>query len=169
MDTQYATKQYICRYYQEIYNALKKGREKKHLEEAFDEAGMLLAGVLVRCMEKEGKALGKEADTAQILDNLQKRYRPHRDKGNFHTRIRSMQKAFSETMEVFDTKDLSLKENKELLVKKCMGLTMECIRAHIFVVVDYQEPVMGQEQGERDTQAPETAAQNERGMALCSQ
>lgn len=72
-------------------------------------------------------------------------------------------------MEVFDTKDLSLKENKELLVKKCMGLTMECIRAHIFVVVDYQEPVMGQEQGERDTQAPETAAQNERGMALCSQ
>ncbi len=169
VDAKYATKQYICRYYQEIYNALKKGREKKHLEEAFDEAGMLLAGVLVRCMEKEGKALGKEADTAQILDNLQKRYRPHRDKGNFHTRIRNMQKAFSETMEVFDTKDLSLKENKEMLVKKCMGLTMECIRAHIFVAVDFQEPVMGQAQGDQDTQAPVTTAQNERGMALCSQ
>lgn len=169
VDTKYATKQYICRYYQEIYNALKNGREKKHLEEAFDEAGMLLAGVLVRCMEKEGKALGKETDTVQILDNLQKRYRPHQDKGNFHTRIRNMQKAFSETMEVFDTKNLDVKENKELLVKKCMGLTMECIRAHIFAAVDYQEPVMGQEQGERDTQAPVTAAQNERGMALCSQ
>lgn len=169
VDTKYATKQYICRYYQEIYNALKKGRKKKHLEEAFDEAGMLLTGVLVRCMEKEGRALGKETDTVQILDNLQKRYRPYQDKGNFHTRIRNMQKAFSDTMEVFDTKDLSLKENKELLVKKCMGLTMECIRAHIFVAVDYQEPVMGQAHGNQNTQEPGMEAQNERGMVLCSQ
>ncbi len=169
VDAKYATKQYICRYYQEIYNALKKGRENKYLEEAFDEAGMLLAGVLVRCMEKEGRALGKETDTVQILDNLQKRYRPHQDKGNFHTRIRNMQKAFSDTMEVFDTKDLSLKENKELLVKKCMGLTMECIRAHIFVAVDYQEPVMGQAHGNQNTQESGMEAQNKRGMALCSQ
>lgn len=78
---------------------------------------MLLAGVLVRRMEKEGRELGWETDTGQILDNLQKRYRPHRDKGNFNTRIRNMQKAFEEVMEVFDTKDLSRKENKELLVK----------------------------------------------------
>lgn len=67
------------------------------------------------------------------------------------------------------TKDLSLKESKKLLVKKCMGLTVECIRANVFVAVDYQEPVMRQEQGDQDTQVPETAAQNERGMALCSQ
>lgn len=171
VDMKYATKEYICRYYQEIYNALKKGRAKENLEEAFDEAGMLLSGVLVRCMEKEGRMLGKETDAVQILDNLQKRYHPHRDKGNFNTRIRNMQKAFEETMEVFDTKDLNRKENKELLVKKCMGLTMECIKAHIFVAVDYQEPVMGQahEKQTAGCQEPEEAAQKERGMELCSQ
>lgn len=125
-------------------------------------------GAGIAAMEKEGRALGKEADAVQILDNLQKRYYPHRDKGNFNTRIRNMQKAFSETMEVFDTKNLDVKENKELLVKKCMGLTMECIRAHIFVAVDYQEPVMGQAHESQDM-ISETAAQKERGMTLCSQ
>lgn len=170
VDMKYATKEYICRYYQEIYNALKKGRAKENLEEAFDEAGLLLGGVLVRCMEKEGRALGKETDSMQILDNLQKRYRPHRDKGGFHTRIRNMQKAYVETMEVFDTKDLSIKENKELLVKKCMSLTMECISAHIFVAVDYQEPVMGQKQENQagGYQEQEETVQTERGMELCS-
>ena len=106
----------------------------------------MLAGVLVRRMEKEGRELGWETDTGQILDNLQKRYRPNRDKGNFNTRIRNMQKAFEEVMEVFDTKDLSRKENKELLVKKCMSLTMECIKTHILVAVEYQQPRMIQKE-----------------------
>lgn len=170
VNMKYATKEYICRYYQEIYNALKKGKTKENLEEAFDEAGLVLGGVLVRCMEKEGKALGKEVDSMQILDNLQKRYRPHRDRGNFNTRIRNMQKAFGETMEVFDTKDLNLKENKELLVKKCMSLTMECIKAHIFVAVDYQEPVIGQIQENQsgEYQEQEETVQKARGMELCN-
>lgn len=137
MKIEYATKKYICYYYQGIYDALKKGRAKENLEEAFDEAGMLLTGILVKCMEKEGRALGKETGDTQILDNLQRRYKPHQDRGNFNSRIRTMQKAYEETMEVLDTKDLSQKENKELFVKKCMSLTMECIKAHIFVAVDY--------------------------------
>lgn len=144
MNMKYATKEYLCHYYHGIYNALRKGRTKENLEEAFDESGMLLAGVLVKCMEKEGRALGKETGALQILDNLQKRYRPHQDKGNFNNRVRKMQNAFAETMEVLDTKDLNQKENKELFVKKCMSLTMECIRAHIFVAVDYQGPVSEQ-------------------------
>ncbi len=160
MKMEYATKEYICYYYQGIYNALKKGRTKENLEEAFDEAGMLLTGILVKCMEKEGRALGKETGDAQILDNLQKRYRPHQDKGNFNSRIRTMQKAFEEIMEVLDTKDLSQKENKELFVKKCMSLTMECIKAHIFVAVDYQEPVVRQSHEVQTTEG---------GMLLCSQ
>lgn len=160
MDMKYATKKYICYYYQGIYDALKKGRTRENFEEAFDEAGMLLAGILVKCMEKEGKALGKETGATQILDNLQKRYKPHQDKGNFNSRIRMMQKAYAETMEVMDTKDLSQKENKELFVKKCMSLTMECIRAHIFVAVDYQEPVTSQ-----SYRTPST----EGGMLICSQ
>lgn len=165
MDGKYATKSYVCRYYQDIYEALKKGRTKEHLEDAFDGAGMLLAGVLVRRMEKEGRELGWETDTGQILDNLQKRYRPHRDKGNFNTRIRNMQKAFEEVMEVFDTKDLSRKENKELLVKKCMSLTMECIKTHIFVAVEYQQPRMIQKE---TAQIEEGNAQQE-GVMACSQ
>lgn len=172
MDIKYATKEYICYYYQEIYNALKSGRTKENLEEAFDEAGMILSGVLVKCMEKEGRALGKEADAVRILDNLQKRYQPHKDKGNFNTRIRNMQKAFAETMEVFDTKDLNQKENKELLVKKCMSLTMECISAHIFVALDYQEPVAAVRNNKvqaDEMQETEEPVQKERGIQLCSQ
>ena len=48
-------------------------------------------------------------------------------------------------MEVFDKKDLSLKENKEEFVKKCMSLTMECIKAHIFVATEYEEPIQRKE------------------------
>lgn len=144
IDVKYATKESICRYYQGIYNELKKGRTKENLESAFDGEGMLLTGVLVRCMEKEGTALGHQTGTDAILDNLSKRYRPHKDKGNFNTRIRNMQKAFEEVMEVFGSKDLAQKENKELLVRKCMSLTMECIKAHIFVATDVPKQEMAQ-------------------------
>lgn len=120
VDMKYATKESVCRYYQDIYNALKKGNGKEHLEDAFDGGGMLLTGVLIRCMEKTGRELGRETSADEILDNLHKRYRPHRDKGNYNTRLRNMQKAFEELMEVFDKEDLSLKENKEEFVKKCM-------------------------------------------------
>ena len=106
MDIKYATKENVCRYYQDIYNALKKGNGKEHLEDAFDGGGMLLTGVLVRCMEKTGRELGRETSANEILNNLHKRYRPHRDKGNYNTRLRNMQKAFEEVMEVFDKKDL---------------------------------------------------------------
>ena len=105
---------------------------------------MLLTGVLVRCMEKEGTALGHQTGTDAILDNLSKRYRPHKDKGNFNTRIRNMQKAFEEVMEVFGSKDLAQKENKELLVRKCMSLTMECIKAHLLVATDVPKQEMAQ-------------------------
>lgn len=96
---------------------------------------MLLTGVLVRCMEKEGIALGRETSAGQILENLSKRYLPHKDKGNFNTRIRQMQAAFEETLEVFDTKDLEQKENQELFARKCMSFAMECIRAHILLLL----------------------------------
>lgn len=83
--------------------------------DAFDGPGMLLTGVLVRCMEKEGIALGRETSADQILENLSKRYQPHKDKGNFNTRIRQMQAAFEETLEVFDTKDLEQKKIRNCL------------------------------------------------------
>ena len=139
MDIKYATKEYICRYYRDIYQDLKKGNGKEQLEDAFDGSGMLLTGILVRCMEREGKALGKQTSAGKILENLKKRYRPHKDKGNYNTRLRKMQKAYEELLEVFDEKDLTIKENKELLVRKCMGLAMECINAHIFLATEYQE------------------------------
>ena len=145
IDDKYATKNTICRYYQDIYEVLKKGHTREKLEAAFEDLGMLLTGVLVRCIEREVKELGKDTNTGEILDNLQKRYRPHQDKGNYATRIRNMQKAFAEVMEVYDSKDLTQKENKELLIKKWMSLTMECIKAHLFVAVDYQEAQIGKE------------------------
>ena len=145
IDIKYATKEHICKYYQDIYQILQKGNGREQMEDAFDGAGMLLTGVLVRCVEKAGRELGKETDIAGILDHMQRRYRPHRDRGNFHTHIRALQKAFEETMEVFDTKDPEKKESKELLARKCMSLSMECIKAHIFVATETPEPQMGKE------------------------
>ena len=81
INIKYANRSYICRYYQDIYNELKKGRGREQLMDAFDGPGMLLTGVLVRCMEKEGIALGRETSADQILENLSKRYQPHKDKG----------------------------------------------------------------------------------------
>lgn len=140
IDKGYAAKKFICRYYGQIYGVLKKGLKKENLESAFDGPALLLAGVLVRCMEIEGAALARATAADEILDNLQKKYRPHADKGNLALRIRRMQKTFDEIMEVFDTKDLSVKENKELLVIKYMDLTMECIKGHIFIATNYREP-----------------------------
>ena len=76
-----------------------------------------------------------------------------------------MQAAFEETLEVFDTKDLEQKENQELLARKCMSLAMECIRAHIFVAVEYKEPQ--KKTVKEDTQ--ELRKEPEGGMILCSQ
>lgn len=167
VDSKYATKENICRYYGDIYKSLKQGNTKEHLEDAFDCNGMLLTAVLVRCMEKSGRELGMKTSAGEILENLCKRYRPHRDKGNYHTRLRNMQKAFEEVMEVFDTKDLSVKENKELLVRKCMGLTMECIRAHIFVATDYEGQQVHTRVPKKEKAVREELPQ-ERGMMVCS-
>lgn len=49
-------------------------------------------------------------------------------------------------MEVFDKKDLSSKENKEEFVKKCMSLTKECIKAHIFVATEYEKPIQNRKE-----------------------
>ena len=168
----YATKEYICGYYRDMYDTLKNGKTKECMEDAVDGYGLLLSMILVRCMEKSGTELGRETSAAQILDNLQRRYRPHNDKGSFHTRIRSLQKAFEDVMEVYDTKDLGQKENKELLVKKCMGLTMECIKAHIYIAVDVQEDQTEEEtSGQvKSSNVPEDSSLQERGIKItCSQ
>ncbi|MBR6626564.1 MAG: hypothetical protein IKL04_01090, partial [Lachnospiraceae bacterium] len=91
-----------------------------------------------------GKAMGIDTSAGKILENLKRRYRPHKDKGNYSTHIRNMQKAYEELLEVYE-KDLEMKENKELLVKKCMSLAMECIKAHIFLATDYQEMLQRKE------------------------
>ena len=70
INIKYANRSYICRYYQDIYNELKKGRGREQLMDAFDGPGMLLTGVLVRCMEKEGIALGRETSADQICMSL---------------------------------------------------------------------------------------------------
>ena len=113
---------------------------------------------------------GEETIPAQehprVMENLSKRYQPHKDKGNFNTRIRQMQAAFEETLEVFDTKDLEQKEDQELLARKCMSLAMECIRAHIFVAIDCGEEQM---KPAKQTVKEQKMEHQEGGMMLCSQ
>lgn len=132
MKLQYTTKEYLVRYYNSIYQELKLGLTKDNIETALDGDALLLSGIAVKCVERFGREMGKETDSNTILDHLKKCYQPHRDKGNIKTKIRNLQQSFEEVMEVFDTKDLSLRENKEAAAKKCMSLAMECVKTHIF-------------------------------------
>lgn len=142
IDMKYATEEYLKRYHYGMYQALKQGTDVKYLEEAFDGDGMLLSGIAVRIMEKYGREMAYEATAGQIIDNLGNRYRPHKDKGNLKTRITSLQKAFEEVMECYPKNENVSREDKGILVKKCMSLTMECIRAHIFVAEKVQSQRM---------------------------
>lgn len=142
VDMKYATKEYLMKYYKGIYDELKNGLAKENLENAFDGDGLLLSGVVVKCIEKYSREMGKQISTDEILNCIGKRYYPHRDKGNIKNRISQLQKVFEETIEIFDKMDLSQNENKELVVRKCMGLTMECVKAHIFVATQMKEQTM---------------------------
>ncbi len=143
----YATKENIRRYYQDIVSRLNVDRSKENLEAAFDGTGMFMSSALVQCMRKVGRELGKEVSVEIILDNLKRRYYPHKDKGSYNSRMKNLKRTYEEVMSAFDL-DLNRTENKEILVKKCMGLTMECIKAHIYVAVEYKEPVMRKEMNE---------------------
>lgn len=129
----YATAECLKRYHCEMYQTLKKGTGMEQLEDAFDGNGLIMAGIAVRIMEKYGRELGREAVPGQIIDNLCSRYRPHKDKGNLKSRLVDIQNAFESVMACFAGAGPGTDEEKESLVKKCVGLTMECIRAHIFV------------------------------------
>ena len=91
-------------------------------------------------MERYGRELGREAEPGQIIDNLCARYRPHKDKGSLKSRLVDMQDAFDDVMACFAGTGPGTDGEKETLVKKCVGLTMECIRAHIFVAGKLQAP-----------------------------
>lgn len=132
MDIKYATKEYLIHYYKEIYDSLKDGLSKENIETAFDGDALLLSGIAVKCVERFGKEMGKETDSNTILDHLKKCYQPHKDKGNVKTKIWNLKQSFEEVMEVFDSRELSLTENKEMAAKKCMSLAMTCVQAHIF-------------------------------------
>lgn len=134
----YATAECLKRYHCEMYQTLKKGTGMEQLEDAFDGDGLIMAGIAVRIMEKYGRELGREAAPGQIIDNLCGRYRPHKDKGNLKSRLVDMQNAFESVMACFAGTGPGTDEEKETLVKKCVGLTMECIRAHIFVAEKLQ-------------------------------
>ena len=118
---------------------LKNNPTPENLENAFDGTGMVLTGVLIKCIENEIAEFGQPANAEVIMESLYKQYRPYKDKGNLTTRIRKLQEAYEETLEVFQANKIKNKENVELLVKKCMSFSMKCIEAHIFIATDYQK------------------------------
>lgn len=139
IDEKYATVESMKRYFKSVCKELTEGQDREHLENALDGYALLLSGIAVKCMEKCGKELGKDTDVNRIINHLCKKYYPHKDKGNLRTRLKNFQKAFEEVMDVYKTKDLELSENKEIFVKKCMGLTMECVKAYIFLHLEIKE------------------------------
>lgn len=172
-----ATPENMQHYYDGIQTALKKGYDSEHLETAFDGAGLLLSAVTVKCVERYGKELGKETNIDGILKHLEQRYRPHKDKGNLRTRIRNLQESFEEAFKA-SKMDFSQKENIEFAAKKCMCLALECVKAHLFIVVDLREQQMAKEKSitfaEREADGEGTMeitrSTEERGQELsCSQ
>lgn len=145
IDEKFATMESLLHYFKGIHDELKNGQDWEHLEDAFDGYGLLLAGIAIKYIAKCGKELGKDIEVDQIIDHLCRRYYPHKDKGNLKTRLKNFQKVFDELIEVHQTKDLELPENKELFVKKCMGLSMECVKTHIFLHLELK--VQKQERG----------------------
>lgn len=147
IDPRHATAESLKQYHYGMYQTLKKGTGAEQLEDAFDGDGLVLAGIAVRIMEKYGRELEREASPGQIIDNLCGRYRPHKDKGNLKSRLADLQNAFEGVMACFAGTGPETDEEKETLIKKCVGLTMECIKAHIFVAeklqVQKQEGGMG--------------------------
>lgn len=172
----YATAESLKRYHFGIYQTLKEGTGTEQLEDAFDGDGLLLAGIAVRIMEKYGRELGREVTSGQIIDNLCGRYRPHKDKGSLKSRLADLQEAFEGVMACFAGAGPETDAEKETLVKKCVGLTMECIRAHIFVAGKMQDlKQQMQKQQEQKQQGQEQQEQQklqkqEGGIAqVCSQ
>ena len=148
IDPRHATAESLKRYHYGMYQTLKKGIGAEQLEDAFDGDGLILAGIAVRIMEKYGRELGREASPEQIIDILCGRYRPHKDKGSLKARLADMQDAFEGVMACFAGTEPGTDEEKETVIKKCVGLTMECIKAHIFVAgkqqIQKQEGGIGQ-------------------------
>ncbi|MDE6951364.1 MAG: hypothetical protein K2P64_10700, partial [Lachnospiraceae bacterium] len=104
------------------------------------------------------------------------RYRPHKDKGSLKSRLADLQEAFEGVMACLAGAGPGTDEEKETLVKKCVGLTMECIRAHIFAAGKMQDlKQQMQKQQEQKQQGQEQQEQQklqkqEGGIAqICSQ
>jgi hypothetical protein len=168
VDEKYAAKEYLLKYYRGICEALKAGHTREHLENAFDSDGLFLSGVAVKCIETYSRDLGKEITTDQIIDRIGRRYYPHRDKGSVKSRLAQFRNIFEETITAFDNPDFPPKEKAETIIRKCMGLTMECIKAHIFVSVQMKEQELRIKEKEQKTQ--EAQPSTEGGIHLiCSQ
>lgn len=133
-----ATPENMQHYYDSIQTELGKGYDREHLETAFEGAGLLLSSVAVKCVERYGRELGRDANVDGILKHLERRYHPHQDKVNLRTRIQNLQESFEETANASKL-DLSQSANMELAAKKCMSLALECVKAHLFVAVDMKE------------------------------
>lgn len=136
LDARYGTKTMLCNYYQDLSKKLKKEHNLENLETAFDGPGMILTGILLKCVENTSKEIGNPMNAKEVLDEMYKRYRPYKDKGNLNTRLRKLQESFEQMIEAFQKSDI---EGKEILLKECMSLSMECIKAHIFIATDYQK------------------------------
>lgn len=139
LDGKYGNRGNICNYYQQMMKQLKNSPTLENLESAFDGTGMVLTGVLIKCIENEFEKFGQSTNAETVMENLYKQYRPYKDKGNLTTKLRKLQEAYEETMEAFQANKMKNKENVELLVKKCMSFSMKCIEAHIFITTDYQK------------------------------
>lgn len=136
LDAKYGTKIMICQYYKEMSKLLKKGHNMENLITALDGPGMILTGVLLKCVENVSEEIGKSRKSKDILEEFYRNYRPYKDKVGLDARLRKLHESFEAVLNAFRKTE---NEEKEILIKECMSLSMECIKAHIFITTDYQK------------------------------
>ena len=141
LDGKYGTKAMVCQYYNELSKGLKKERNLDNLITAMDGPGMILTGVLLKCIENISEEIGKSKKANDVLEEFYRTYRPYKDKVGLDARLRKLHERFESVLNAFRE---SGKEEKEILMKECMSLSMECIKAHIFIATDYQKMYMNE-------------------------
>ena len=143
LDAKYGTKAMICKYYNDMSKLLKKEHSMENLITALDGPGMILTGVLLKCVESISEEMGKPKKAKDVLEELYRTYRPYKDKVGLENRVRKLHEKFETVLNAFRKAD----DEKEILMKECMSLSMECIKAHIFIATDYQKMQLEERKG----------------------
>lgn len=115
---------------------------QKEMAETMDGQGMLIAGIAIKIAEKYSYITGEPQNCNGILDRISRGYCPHKDKGNLRQRTKDIIMAtedIKKRIERVESHGGPESQEAEEIAIRCMGLGMECVKAHIFAALECRE------------------------------